>query len=314
MLLSAVFGATDSPYLRVDGGPLVRVGRPERGSWSVATVRVRRATWWQWVRAEASGGRTFRARPAGAEHPEGTPGGTSDEAMAAAMAGSQTAAALVAAQLAAGRAPVGGAGLQVTADTGAARAAGLRAGDVLLAAGRRDRMAPLRAPADLEQAAARGGTVRLLVAPETSDEAWGAAAVRRTAAERLVAIPAGPDVSARAYPMGDVEGPSAGLLLALARIDDLAPGDLTGGRHIAGTGAIGFDGTVAGVGEVAEKVHSAVAAHVEVFFVPALQEAEAVSAARGTPLRVVPVRSVSDAVHWLCGNGGHAPTCRPLKR
>ncbi|QKG23366.1 PDZ/DHR/GLGF domain-containing protein [Actinomadura verrucosospora] len=304
-LVPAVFGATDSPYMRVDGGPLVQVGRPERGSWSVTTVRVRRATWWQWARAEASGGRTFRARRAGAERPDGT----SDEAMAAAMAGSQTAAVLVAAQLAAGRAPVGAAGLQVTADTGAARAAGLRAGDVLLAAGRRDRMAPLRAPADLEQAAARGGTVRLLVAPKTSGGTWGAAAVRRTAAERLAALPAGPDVSARAYPMGDVEGPSAGLLLALARIDDLAPGDLTGGRRIAGTGAIGFDGMVAGVGEVAEKVRSAAAARVEVFFVPAAQEAEAVSAARDTPLRVVPVRSVSEAVHWLCGNGGHAPTC-----
>ena len=36
----------------------------------------------------------------------------------------------------------------------------------------------------------------------------------------------------------DISGPSAGLAMALAIVDDLTPGDLTGGKRIAVTGTI----------------------------------------------------------------------------
>ena len=38
--------------------------------------------------------------------------------------------------------------------------------------------------------------------------------------------------------LGDIGGPSAGLMFALAVVDKLSPGELTGGRFIAGTGSI----------------------------------------------------------------------------
>ncbi|WP_346049289.1 S16 family serine protease [Actinomadura chokoriensis] len=304
-LMLAAFGATDSPYLRVDGGPLVQVGRPVHGSWTVTAVRIRRATWSQWARAEMAGEWTYRADRAD----RADRAVAADAAATGAMARSQTYAVLVAAQLAAGRAPVGGAGLQVTEDTAASRAAGLRVGDVLLAAGQQDVMTPLRTSADLRRAAAPGSVVRVLITPKTLGNEWGTAVVRRMTADQLVDVPVGPGVSAHAYSVGGVQGPSAGLLLTLARVDDLTSGDLTGGRRVAGTGAIALDGGVTSVGWIIEKVRSAAAAGVEVFFVPAPQAADAARAARGTPLRVVPVGSVSEAIGWLCGNGGHAPIC-----
>jgi PDZ domain-containing secreted protein len=293
------FASAGSPYLRVDGGPMIPVGRPARGSWAVSTIRVRRSTWLQWAEAEVSGGHTIRRGV-----------GSSDQAMSHAMDTSQTYAALVAAQLAAGRSPVAGAGLQVLGDGQAVRAAGLRPGDVMLAAGDSHRMTPLRAQTDLWQnPPRRKGTLRLLVVPDTGS-GWGVAEIRLIPAARLEGVRAGPAVSATTYPLGDVQGPSAGLILALARIDDLTAGDLTGGRAIAGTGVIGLDGAVAGVGGVAEKARAAVSARTDVFFVPFAQRTEALHAAQGTHTRIVPVHSVAQAVGWLCTTGGHSPLCR----
>ena len=56
----------------------------------------------------------------------------------------------------------------------------------------------------------------------------------------------------------DIGGPSAGLAFTLALIDQLSPGQLTGGRNVAVTGTIGLDGTVGPIGGLAQKV-SAVA-------------------------------------------------------
>ena len=48
--------------------------------------------------------------------------------------------------------------------------------------------------------------------------------------------------------LGGVGGPSAGLMFSLGIVDVLTPGDLTGGRFIAGTGAITADGAVQNIG------------------------------------------------------------------
>ena len=62
-----------------------------------------------------------------------------------------------------------------------------------------------------------------------------------------------------------VGGPSAGLAFTLAIIDDLTPGDLTGGKRVAVTGTIAADGTVGPVGGVEQKAitarHNGVSAH-----------------------------------------------------
>ena len=68
---------------------------------------------------------------------------------------------------------------------------------------------------------------------------------------------------------GDVGGPSAGLMFALGLYDTLTPGDLTGGRTIAGTGTIDLEGEVGGIGGIVDKVVGAERAGASVFLVPA---------------------------------------------
>ncbi len=101
---------------------------------------------------------------------------------------------------------------------------------------------------------------------------------------------------------GSIGGPSAGLMWALGLYDLLTPGDLTGGRTIAGTGAIGPDGTVYPIGGVAEKIAAAAHAGAEVFLLPQdnLGEAEA---AGDHGMELVPVGSLDDALAYLQGGG-----------
>jgi Lon-like protease len=67
---------------------------------------------------------------------------------------------------------------------------------------------------------------------------------------------------------GDVGGPSAGLAFTLAIIDDLTPGDLTGGADVAVTGTISSDGTVGPVGGTGQKAATVRAQDYDVFLVP----------------------------------------------
>lgn len=50
------------------------------------------------------------------------------------------------------------------------------------------------------------------------------------------------------YNLNDVGGPSAGMMFSLAVIDKLSPGELNGGRYVAGTGTISPDGVVGPIG------------------------------------------------------------------
>ena len=51
-----------------------------------------------------------------------------------------------------------------------------------------------------------------------------------------------------------IGGPSAGLAFTLGVLDELTPGDLTGGKDIAATGTISADGTVGPIGGIEQKV------------------------------------------------------------
>jgi PDZ domain-containing protein len=101
---------------------------------------------------------------------------------------------------------------------------------------------------------------------------------------------------------GDIGGPSAGLTWALGLYDLLTPGDLTGGRTIAGTGALGIDGRVYPIGGVDEKVLAASEAGARVLLLPQGNLDEAMRLGeRG--VEIVPVRTFDEALAYLQGNG-----------
>src|SRR5207302_1285063 len=97
-------------------------------------------------------------------------------------------------------------------------------------------------------------------------------------------------------------GPSGGLAFALALIDDLTPGELTGGLTVVATGTIAPDGTVGTVGGLRLKTLAARRARADLLLVPAVDVDEAQAFAG--PLRVVGVNSLTDAVSALVSRGG----------
>ena len=67
----------------------------------------------------------------------------------------------------------------------------------------------------------------------------------------------------------DVGGPSAGMMFALGIIDEITPGKLNGGKHVAGTGTITADGEVGPIGGIRQKMYGARDAGATVFLAPA---------------------------------------------
>ena len=68
---------------------------------------------------------------------------------------------------------------------------------------------------------------------------------------------------------GEVGGPSAGTMFALAVYDKLTPGALTGGANIAGTGTINGAGVVGPIGGIQQKLAGAKAGGASWFLAPA---------------------------------------------
>jgi PDZ domain-containing protein len=99
---------------------------------------------------------------------------------------------------------------------------------------------------------------------------------------------------------GDIGGPSAGLMWALGLYDLLTPGDLTGGRTIAGTGQIGVDGTVFPINGIQEKIAAAADAGATVFLVPE-DNLKAAREGGDHGLQLVPVSTFDDALAHLEG-------------
>jgi PDZ domain-containing protein len=97
---------------------------------------------------------------------------------------------------------------------------------------------------------------------------------------------------------GNVGGPSAGMMHALAIVDTLTPGELTKGNVIAGTGTIEYDGTVGSIGGVRQKVTGAEAAGASVILVPEGNYEEALTAQRDT-IEIVPIATLEEAIAYL---------------
>jgi PDZ domain-containing protein len=68
--------------------------------------------------------------------------------------------------------------------------------------------------------------------------------------------------------LGDVTGPSGGLMFSLSIIDLLSPGALNGGKYVAGTGTIAPDGSVGPIGGIRLKMIAAKKAGAEYFIGP----------------------------------------------
>ena len=102
---------------------------------------------------------------------------------------------------------------------------------------------------------------------------------------------------------GKVGGPSAGLEFALSIVDQLSPGELTGGGKVAVTGTIELDGTVGPVGGIPQKTVTVGRAGAKLFLVPAGQVAEA-QAEAGGDIEIVGVATLDEAIKALAARGG----------
>ena len=112
--------------------------------------------------------------------------------------------------------------------------------------------------------------------------------------------------------LGDVGGPSAGLMFSLGIIDKLQPVNLTAGKFVAGTGTIDDSGNVGPIGGISMKIIAARRAGAQYFFTPAQNCAEA-SANTPSGLRLIKVTTLSGALQDLAdirsGNVAELPAC-----
>ena len=112
----------------------------------------------------------------------------------------------------------------------------------------------------------------------------------KTAAQIRLPIPVKIDA-------GSIGGPSAGLAFALDVLEELGR-DVTRGYKVAATGELDMDGTVEPIGGVKQKAIGVRRAGVDVFLVPAGDNAKEARKCAG-PVKVIPVESFRQALHAL---------------
>jgi Lon-like protease len=112
------------------------------------------------------------------------------------------------------------------------------------------------------------------------------------------------------FSVGDIGGPSAGMMFALGIIDKLTKLNLTGGKFIAGTGEITAGGQVGAIGGIQQKMVGARDAGATVFLAPA-GNCSSVVGATPAGLRVVKVSTLSQAMSDLeaIKAGKSVPSC-----
>jgi Lon-like protease len=110
--------------------------------------------------------------------------------------------------------------------------------------------------------------------------------------------------------VGDIGGPSAGMMFALGIIDKLTSDNLTGGKFIAGTGEITAAGQVQPIGGIQQKMVAARSAGATVFLAPA-GNCSNTTGAVPAGLKVVRVATLNQAVSDLeaIKAGRPVPSC-----
>ena len=96
----------------------------------------------------------------------------------------------------------------------------------------------------------------------------------------------------------EIGGPSAGTMFALAIYDKLTPGELTGGKKIAGTGEMSADGVVGPIGGIRQKMRGAANAGASIFLVPQGNCSEATDG-DDDGLKLVKITKLADAISSL---------------
>jgi Lon-like protease len=97
---------------------------------------------------------------------------------------------------------------------------------------------------------------------------------------------------------GTVVGPSAGAAYGLELLDQLTPGELTGGGKVAVTGELHLDGTIGPIGGVAQKAVTVRRSGASIFIVPRDNYKDA-KAHAGNHLKVYAVDNIDDALRIL---------------
>jgi PDZ domain-containing protein len=110
--------------------------------------------------------------------------------------------------------------------------------------------------------------------------------------------------------VGDIGGPSAGMMFALGIIDKLTTDNLTGGKFIAGTGEITDTGQVEPIGGIQQKMVGARDAGATVFLAPADNCSDTRNAVPAG-LKIVKVSTLSQAITYLqdIKAGKPVPSC-----
>jgi PDZ domain-containing protein len=112
--------------------------------------------------------------------------------------------------------------------------------------------------------------------------------------------------------VGDIGGPSAGMMFSLGIIDKLTKLDLTAGRFIAGTGEITPSGQVQPIGGIQQKMIGSRNAGATIFLTPAANCADTKGAVPAG-LRLVKVSTLNQAVTYLealkSGQSSSVPSC-----
>jgi PDZ domain-containing protein len=110
--------------------------------------------------------------------------------------------------------------------------------------------------------------------------------------------------------VGNIGGPSAGMMFALGIIDKLTPLNLTGGKFIAGTGEITASGQVEPIGGIQQKMVGARSAGATIFLTPAGNCSDTTGAVPAG-LRLVKVSTLSQAMSDLeaIKTGKPVPSC-----
>jgi PDZ domain-containing protein len=98
--------------------------------------------------------------------------------------------------------------------------------------------------------------------------------------------------------LNNVGGPSAGMMFALGIIDTLTPGELNGGKNVAGTGTITADGTVGPIGGIRQKLYGAKGVGADFFLAPK-SNCNEVYGHVPAGLRVFAVEKLQDSVDVL---------------
>jgi PDZ domain-containing protein len=185
---------------------------------------------------------------------------------------------------------------------GAPAAGKLRPGDVIVRVDGRSVLGPDDLRRELQRSPAgtavrlgvrRGGTLEEVRLETTAEPRSGRPVIGVfVEQEANVRLPVDVEIDS-----GDIGGPSAGLPFALDIMEELGR-DVDRGNRIAATGEIELDGRIEAIGGVRQKTIGVKRAGVDIFLVPAGENAE--EARRyGDGLRIIPVRNFQQALRAL---------------